>query len=97
MYVPFLHHNFMCTNHSSRLDASFLRALMENKRNGGRTAPGSRAGTRQSSPVPNGVTGMKAFLKSRANSVAPEGDEANSLENAAAFPMEDFWSNMLMP
>lgn len=53
-------------------DASFLRALIENKRTGGRTAPGSRVGTQPNSPV-LGPIGIENFIKSRAGSAAPEG------------------------
>lgn len=67
---------------------------MDNKRSGNRTAQASRAGTRQNSPTlaqgSSGVLGMEAFLKSRANSLGPDGEEEASM----AFPMEDFWNNV---
>ncbi|SCV73842.1 BQ2448_6272 [Microbotryum intermedium] len=68
--------------HTPALYASFLRALIDNKLNTGRTAPGSRAATRPSSPA-HGVSStmggvgvaMEAYLKSRANSPGGEGLE----------------------
>ncbi|KAK4698784.1 hypothetical protein P7C70_g7483, partial [Phenoliferia sp. Uapishka_3] len=57
-------------------DASFLRALIENKRTGGRTAPASRVGTQPNSPVISATPlpiGIEHFIRSRAGSAAPEG------------------------
>ena len=84
---------------SNLADASFLRALIENKRTGGRTAPGSRAGTRPSSPQP----GVEAYLKSRVNSPGlgegMEGMEAgdhgfDSLAMDTMLSNGDFWNNV---
>ncbi|SDA01519.1 BZ3500_MvSof-1268-A1-R1_Chr10-1g02747 [Microbotryum saponariae] len=68
--------------HTPALYASFLRALIDNKLNTGRTAPGSRAATRPSSPAHGAASmgggigvGMEAYLKSRANSPGGEGLE----------------------
>lgn len=41
--------------HTPALYAHFIRALLDNKRNGPRTAPSSRANTRPSSPNPSGA------------------------------------------
>lgn len=63
-------------------DGSFLRALIDNKLNGSRTAANSRAPTRPGSPNQNagpfphpvnGANGLDSYLHSRANSVGPEG------------------------
>lgn len=72
--------------HTPALYASFLRALIDNKKTG--VLPGSRAVSRLGSPVPNGAgaagagapaapaPGMDAFLRSRAGSLGPIGEEA---------------------
>jgi len=63
-------------------DGSFLRALIDNKLNGTRTGANSRAPTRPGSPNQNGGqfsnpvngnAGLDSYLRSRANSVGPEG------------------------
>ncbi|GAA5934373.1 Zn(II)2Cys6 transcription factor [Sporobolomyces koalae] len=71
--------------HTPALYGSFLRALIENKLNGPRTAANSRAPTRPGSPngnngsfaqplnPTNGAAGLDSYLRSRANSVGPEG------------------------
>ncbi|KAM0751306.1 hypothetical protein T439DRAFT_380294 [Meredithblackwellia eburnea MCA 4105] len=58
--------------HTPALYASFLRALIENKRTGGRTAPASRVPTQPNSPVMTAAN-LENFVKSRAGSVGPEG------------------------
>ncbi|KAL8290408.1 hypothetical protein RQP46_002666 [Phenoliferia psychrophenolica] len=96
--------------HTPALYASFLRALIENKRTGGRTAPGSRVGTQPNSPV-LGPVGIENFIKSRAGSAAPgegvfapmgEGDsnDFTAFDSVAMDSMLSnggFWDNMLMP
>ncbi|GAA6061307.1 hypothetical protein JCM10212_005421 [Sporobolomyces blumeae] len=68
--------------HTPALYASFLRALIDNKLNGTRTAANSRAPTRPGSPNPagganqpvnatNGLSGLDSYLRSRANSPDP--------------------------
>ena len=73
--------------HTPALYASFLRALIDNKKTG--VLPGSRAASRLGSPVPNGaggaavggaggagtVPGVDVFLRSRAGSLGPIGEE----------------------
>ncbi|GAA5889963.1 hypothetical protein JCM16303_004877 [Sporobolomyces ruberrimus] len=71
--------------HTPALYGSFLRALIDNKLNGTRTAANSRAPTRPGSPnqnaglfnnpinSANGPAGLDSYLRSRANSVGPEG------------------------
>ncbi|GAA5983553.1 hypothetical protein JCM5350_000273 [Sporobolomyces pararoseus] len=68
--------------HTPALYGSFLRALIDNKLNGSRTAANSRAPTRPGSPTGNngsfqnpvnGTAGLDSYLRSRANSVGPEG------------------------
>ncbi|GAA5906540.1 Zn(II)2Cys6 transcription factor [Sporobolomyces salmoneus] len=67
--------------HTPALYGSFLRALIDNKLNGSRTAANSRAPTRPGSPNQNAgpfsqpvnSNGLDSYLRSRANSVGPEG------------------------
>lgn len=54
-------------SHTPALYASFLRALIDSKLNGGRTAPASRA----ASPALH-TTGLESFVRSRANSLGAD-------------------------
>ncbi|KAI5481117.1 hypothetical protein MNV49_005552 [Pseudohyphozyma bogoriensis] len=73
-------------NHTPALYASFLRALIDNKRNGGRTAPASRAGTRLFGGSAEGGEGG-----------GPIDLEAFNTQSMDTMLQGGFWDNMLMP